>query len=93
MCNLDKIIVCIFHPVYVEKENSGKNIHKILEAIKEFNLQTVVIYPNNDEGSNDIITEIERNRNEKNINIFSNLCLNNLLKIRYHVLHCCYSKK
>lgn len=72
--NLDgKIIVCVFHPVHLEKELAGKQMHEILEAIKELKLQTVIIYPNNDAGSLDIIEEIEKCRGLPFIKIFPNL--------------------
>jgi UDP-hydrolysing UDP-N-acetyl-D-glucosamine 2-epimerase len=69
----NKLIICIFHPVHLEKDLTGKQMHTILEAIKELGIQTVIIYPNNDPGSADIIKEIERCRNFNFIKIFPNL--------------------
>jgi UDP-hydrolysing UDP-N-acetyl-D-glucosamine 2-epimerase len=69
----DNIIVCIFHPVHLEKELAGIQMHVILDAIKELKMQTVIIYPNNDLGSHDIIEEIERCRGLPFIRIFPNL--------------------
>jgi len=69
----DDIIVCVFHPVHIEKELAGKQMHEILEAIKELNMQTVTIYPNNDAGSQDIIKEIEKCRSLPSIRIFPDL--------------------
>jgi UDP-hydrolysing UDP-N-acetyl-D-glucosamine 2-epimerase len=69
----DKIIVCVFHPVHLEKELAGKQMHEILEGIRELKLQTVIIYPNNDAGSSDIIEEIEKCRGLPFIKIFPNL--------------------
>jgi len=53
-------IICIFHPVHIEKEIAGYQMREILEAIKELEIQTIIIYPNNDAGSKDIIAEIEK---------------------------------
>lgn len=69
----DKIIVCVFHPVHLEKELAGKQMHEILEAIKKLKMQTVIIYPNNDAGSQDIIEEIEKCRGLPFIKFFPNL--------------------
>lgn len=68
-----KIIVCIFHPVHLEKEYAGMQMHEILGAVEEMRLHTVVIYPNNDAGSEDIIKEIEKRRHLPFIKIFPNL--------------------
>lgn len=68
-----QIIICIFHPVHLEKEIMGKQTHEILEAIKELKIQTVVIYPNNDAGSQNIITEIEKHKNLSFIKVFPTL--------------------
>lgn len=69
----DNIIVCVFHPTHLEKELAGKQMREILEAIKELKMQTVIIYPNNDAGSQDIIEEIEKCKNLPFIKIFLNL--------------------
>lgn len=53
----DPIIACIFHPYFLEKETVGLQMREIIEALKELMIQTVIIYPNNDAGSQDIIKE------------------------------------
>lgn len=69
----DKIIVCVFHPVHLQKELAGTQMHEIMEAIKEIEIQTVIIYPNNDPGGQNIIEEIEKCKNVPFIRIFPNL--------------------
>jgi GDP/UDP-N,N'-diacetylbacillosamine 2-epimerase (hydrolysing) len=69
----DKIIVCVFHPVHLEKEIAGKQMYEILDAIRGLGIQTVIIYPNNDAGSQDIIEEIEKCRSLPFIKIFPSL--------------------
>jgi len=74
--NLDfdkMLIVCIFHPVHLERETMGSQMHEILEAIKELGLQTVILYPNNDAGGQDIIAEIEKYSSLPFIRIFLTL--------------------
>lgn len=69
----DQIIVCIFHSVHLEKETAGQQMREIFNALKELKVQTVIIYPNNDAGSEDIITEIEKHRSSSFIKIFPTL--------------------
>lgn len=77
-------IVCIFHPVHLEKETSGLQMREILEAIKELKIQTVIIYPNNDAGSQDIIAEIHKNRNLPFARIFPTLPHNEYVSLLKH---------
>ena len=68
-----KLILCIFNPVPLEAEKMGKQMYEILEALRGLKIQTIIIYPNNDAGSQDIITEIEKRRDLSFIKIYSNL--------------------
>jgi len=69
----DKVIVCIYHPVHLEKEIAGKQMHEIMKAISEIGIQTIIIYPNNDPGSQDIIEKIVEYKDLPFIKIFPNL--------------------
>jgi GDP/UDP-N,N'-diacetylbacillosamine 2-epimerase (hydrolysing) len=69
----EKIITCIFHPVLLEKESMGSQMHEILESVSALKTQTVVIYPNNDAGSHSIISEIERYKDLPFIRALRNL--------------------
>ncbi len=55
----DKSMILIFHP-----EKAGTDIRfqicEIIEAMKELKLKTLILYPNNDAGSEIIIEEIEK---------------------------------
>ncbi|KAF0135225.1 MAG: UDP-N-acetylglucosamine 2-epimerase [Candidatus Saganbacteria bacterium] len=70
----EKIIVCLFHSVHLEKNNAGRQMREIMGAIKELKMQTVIIYPNNDPGSKDIIAEIEKNKKLPFVKVFPSLC-------------------
>ena len=69
----DEILICLFHPVHLDKDITGKQMREVLEAVKELEKQTVVIYPNNDAGSQHIIKEIEKYRNFPSLKIFPTL--------------------
>jgi UDP-hydrolysing UDP-N-acetyl-D-glucosamine 2-epimerase len=68
-----KIILCIFNPVHLEAERMGEQMCEIIKALKELKIQTVIIYPNNDAGSQDIIKEIKKVKNLSFIKIFPSL--------------------
>jgi UDP-hydrolysing UDP-N-acetyl-D-glucosamine 2-epimerase len=69
----EKVIICVFHPVNLEKETIGRQMREILEAIKELRIQTIIIYPNNDFGSQDIISEVKKYRNLVFLKVFPTL--------------------
>jgi len=69
----EKIILCLQHPNIYESEKAGEQMALTLKILRELNLQAVIIYPNNDLGSELIIEEIERNRNHPKFRIFKNL--------------------
>lgn len=62
--NLKKnFLILIQHPVTTE-ENSDTQILKTLKAIKNLNIQKLIVYPNNDAGSRKII-QVLKNTNYK----------------------------
>ncbi len=58
--NKSKTMVCLFHPNDIELKMVGNQMREILESIKEIGIQTVIIFPNNDVGSHEIIKEIKK---------------------------------
>ncbi|MEE9364832.1 MAG: UDP-N-acetylglucosamine 2-epimerase [Cellulophaga sp.] len=50
--------IVLFHPVIHEKESMGKQMEELLEGVRLSGIQAVIIYPNGDEGSNQIINSI-----------------------------------
>lgn len=66
--------IVLFHPVIHEYETIGEQTREIMEAIKELNIQSIVIYPNNDLGSEKIINVIEEYSSKlPYIRVFKNL--------------------
>lgn len=68
-----KFILCIFHPVHSEYEDAGRQMREILNALKQLKIQSIIIYPNNDKGSQDIIKEINKCDRPSFIKIYPNL--------------------
>lgn len=65
--------VLLYHPVTTEIDTLAKDINTVVSAVMESNKNYVVIYPNNDTGSDIILKEYERFRNKKNFRVFPSL--------------------
>ena len=65
--------VAILHPVTTEIDKMKENAEKFVSAIKESDINFVIIYPNNDLGSEYIFEAYEKLRNNSNIKIFPSL--------------------
>jgi UDP-N-acetylglucosamine 2-epimerase (hydrolysing) len=63
----------MYHPVTTELEKLGNNVKELVDAIIESELKYVVIYPNNDPGSNIIFNEYERFNNMPNFKLFPSI--------------------
>lgn len=68
-----KLIICLFHSIHLQPERAGKDMREILEAIKKLKIQTIIIYPNNDAGSQSIITEIKKYKHLPFIKVFPSI--------------------
>ena len=74
-------IVCLFHPINSQKDLAQRHMHELLTSLLNLSLQLILIYPNNDTGSEKIIEEIENARKLPNITIFKNLEHNDYLNL------------
>lgn len=71
--NFDKFAILMFHPVTTEVQKLKSQVKILVDTILESGLNYIIIYPNNDLGSNFILEEYERFRNIENIKIFPSL--------------------
>ncbi len=55
-------LLVLFHPVTTEYSSSEKQMEEVLSAIKELNMQTLLIWPNIDAGSDGVSQAIRRFR-------------------------------
>lgn len=69
----DKYSICMYHPVTTEVSNLKKNIKQVVDAILESEKNYIVLYPNNDMGSDIIIEEYSRFKNCDNIKIYPSM--------------------
>ena len=70
-------IVILQHPVTTELHNAREQIKETLKAIKRSGVESVLIYPNNDAGSQAIIGEIKNS----NIKYFPTLTLKDYVSL------------
>ena len=79
-----KYSVFIFHPVVTELDSLEKQTREVISALVASNQQYIVIYPNNDPGSDTIIEEITKLKNNKNFKIFPSIRFQNFLTLLKH---------
>lgn len=84
----EKYGICIYHPVTTETEQLKNNIHNLVDALIESGKDYVVVYPNNDLGSDVIINEYERlkgsNSYSKHFRLFPSLRFEYFLTLLKH---------
>ncbi|EGR0468293.1 UDP-N-acetylglucosamine 2-epimerase (hydrolyzing) [Vibrio cholerae] len=81
--NFDKYGVLMYHPVTTELDELKSNIENTVSGVINSNRNFIVIYPNNDHGSDVIIAEYERFRHLDNIRVYPSIrfeCFLTLLK-------------
>jgi UDP-N-acetylglucosamine 2-epimerase (hydrolysing) len=65
--------IAMFHPVTTEYENISRYARNFIDALIESNEKFVLIYPNNDLGSREILKEFNGVRSNNNFKIFPSL--------------------
>lgn len=73
--------LAMFHPVTTEYEQTKENIKNFVDALLESDLDYIIIYPNNDLGSIEILTEYRRLENNPKIKIFPSLRFEYFLRL------------
>jgi UDP-N-acetylglucosamine 2-epimerase (non-hydrolysing)/GDP/UDP-N,N'-diacetylbacillosamine 2-epimerase (hydrolysing) len=67
------LILLVQHPVTTQPQRAGEQIAATLDAVESFEAQTVIIYPNSDAGSDQIITELQSRSFGDNVKLFQSL--------------------
>lgn len=84
-CRLEgKVIILLQHPVSTSPGSSRKEIVETLSALSRIEGTKILIYPNGDPGSDAIVEELEKFRNQKSYSVHKNIdrtTYANLLKI------------
>jgi len=66
--------IILFHPVTTEVDNIEQYANNLVDVILEFKEENfIVIYPNNDHGTNEILRAYQRLENQEHIKIFPSI--------------------
>lgn len=65
--------ILMYHPVTTELENQKADVQEIIKAVIDSQKNYIVIFPNNDEGSSQILEAYDSFENNENIKIFPSL--------------------
>lgn len=76
-----KFAIVMYHPVTTEFHQAKRHALTLVEALLKTNKNYIVIYPNNDLGSDEIFEAYELLNNKPNIKIFSSLRFEYFLKL------------
>ena len=71
--NYNEYAIAMFHPVTTEYQNIKKQSKIFVDVLLESEENYIVIYPNNDLGTEEILIEYKRLENKENIKIFPSL--------------------
>ena len=69
----DNYHIVMFHPVTTEVEKFGEYAKNLVDAMLESGEKFIVIYPNNDHGTNDILAQYEKLQNNEKFKIFPSI--------------------
>lgn len=79
----DDFGILLFHSVTTDAENFAVYAHELVEAINQSGRNFVVVYPNNDEGSNHIL-EAFKNLNYDKVKLFPSLSFERFVVLLKH---------
>jgi UDP-N-acetylglucosamine 2-epimerase (hydrolysing) len=69
----DKFSIAMFHPVTTEYKNIKEYAKNFVDALVESHKNYIIIYPNNDLGSKEILSQLEKLKSFDRIRIFPSL--------------------
>ncbi len=69
----DKYAICIYHPVTTEVHKLKENVNNLVDALIDSRRNYVVVFPNNDLGSDIIINEYDRFIGNEHFRVFPSL--------------------
>ncbi|RKD23554.1 UDP-N-acetylglucosamine 2-epimerase (hydrolysing) [Caminicella sporogenes DSM 14501] len=79
--DFENYAIFIYHPVTTEVHKLKENIKNVVDALIKSNKNYVVIYPNNDEGSEIILNEYKRFKYNSHFKIFPSIRFENFLTL------------
>ncbi|WP_121662790.1 UDP-N-acetylglucosamine 2-epimerase [Metabacillus litoralis] len=82
--NYDQFSVLMYHPVTTQIEKLHMNVQQLVDALLESNRNYIVIYPNNDEGSDIILSEYRRLENNTRFKLYPSMRFEYFLTLLKH---------
>ena len=71
--NFDEYAIAMFHPVTTEYKNISIYVKDFVKSLVDSQQKYILIYPNNDLGSNEILSEYKQLNDNQNFRIFPSL--------------------
>jgi UDP-N-acetylglucosamine 2-epimerase (hydrolysing) len=69
----DEFAIAMFHPITTEYKNIRGYTKNFVDSLIKSDINYILVYPNNDLGSNEILQELERLKSNNKIKIFPSL--------------------
>ena len=69
----DSYSICMYHPVTTEKDQLKHHVNSLVNALIKSEKKYIVIYPNNDEGTEIILQEYKRLEGNPNFKVFPSI--------------------
>ena len=82
--DFDRYTILLFHPVTTDIEHAYEHAQAVVDACIASGRRFVVIYPNNDEGSEHIFTAYRRFEGNKNFRVFASIRFEYFLTLLRH---------
>ena len=76
--------IVMYHPVTTEHDQLASNVHELIEALKASNKNYIIIYPNNDLGSDLIIEAYENLQDLSQFSVFPSIRFEYFLTLMKH---------
>ena len=77
----DEYSICIFHPVATEIDKLSKQVKELVSSLINSKKNYVIVYPNNDNGSDIILNEYKKLKHKKNFRLFPSIRFKNFLSL------------
>ncbi|WLV25351.1 UDP-N-acetylglucosamine 2-epimerase [Aciduricibacillus chroicocephali] len=69
----DNYALLMYHPVTTQNEKMKRHVETLINSVKKSNYNYVVVYPNNDPGSEFILEEYKRLEKDKHFKVFPSI--------------------
>lgn len=79
--NFEDYAVFMYHPITTDLDSLKENIRQSINAMLESQRNYIVIYPNNDDGSEVIISELDKLKSHKKFRVFPSLRFEHFLTL------------